>query len=300
MESTEKQRFRDLAQAYPASDRRWTVLFIGNHGKVFTFKHTRTLVVLVTLVLLTTLSGAVALLVLNLKGIEEKRKLQDALDVSLNQIKSLRHEKEILMARVVLAESRMKDTTANIAESAQPAASSSAAAESPNLRTDKRQAPRVAQPSTEISQSISSAADETEAQAVEESEATSGAVAVENFRVTYEPAQKRYQAVFKLKNTTEDTRRISGRAAVVLKGDDPNPETWLTLPTVEIVDGRPAGRIRGQSFAISYYKMMEFEKVSSAAPEVFQQATVFVFSASGDLLLEEDFTISLSQSNASQ
>ena len=86
----------------------------------------------------------------------------------------------------------------------------------------------------------------------------------------------------------------------MLKGDDPNPDTWLTMPTVEIVDGRPAGRIRGQSFAISYYKLMEFDKVSSAAPEVFHQATVFVFSSSGDLLLEEDFTISLSEANASQ
>jgi type II secretory pathway pseudopilin PulG len=300
MESTEKQRYRDLAQAYPATDRRWTVLVFGRHGKVFAFKHLQALVVLVALVIVITLSAAAALLVLNLKGIEEKRRLQDALDLSLNQIKSLRHEKEILMARMVLAESRTKDNAANIAESAQPAASSSAEANSTNHRTDNHQTPRAAQPSTEISEDRTSAAGETETQAAEESEATPGTVAVENFRVTYEPAQKRYQAAFKLKNTTGANRRISGRAAVVLKGDDPNADTWLTMPTVEIVDGRPAGRIRGQAFAINYHKIMEFEKVSSAAPEAFHQATVFVFSSSADLLLEEDFTINLSEANTSQ
>jgi hypothetical protein len=300
MESTEKQRYRDLAQAPPASDRPWTVLVFGSHGKVFAFKRLRTLVVSVALVLVIALSAAVALLVLNLKGIEERRRLQDTLDVSLNQIKSLRHEKEILMARVVLAESRIKDNEPNLSESAQPAASSSTEANSTNHRTNSRPTPHAVRPSSEISENLAAAAGETGTEAPEESQAPSGKVALEDFRVIYEPAQKRYQAVFKLKNTTEESRRVSGRAAVVLKGDDPNPDTWLTMPTVELVDGKPAGRIRGQSFAIHYFKVMEFDKVSSAAPEIFHQATVFVFSSSGDLLLEQDFTINLSESHASQ
>jgi hypothetical protein len=300
MESSENQRYRDLAQAPPASDRRWTVLVFGSRGKVFTFKRLRTLVVSVVLILVITLSAAVALLVLNLKGIEERRRLQDALDVSLNQINSLRHEKEILMARMVLAEAGVKDTGANSAASAQPAASSSTDANATGDKTANRQVPHAARASNEISQDLTSATDETGTDAAEESGTPSGTVAVEDFRVTFQPAQKRYQAAFKLKNTTEANRRVSGRAAVVLKGDDPNPDTWLTMPTVELVDGRPAGRIRGQAFAIHYFKAMEFEKVSSAAPDVFHQATVFVFSSSGDLLLEQDFTISLSEPHASQ
>ncbi|MGW8188324.1 MAG: LysM peptidoglycan-binding domain-containing protein, partial [Desulfobacterales bacterium] len=86
------------------SDRRWALVFIGEHSKTIAFKHLKAAVVVTTSIILA-LGGLVGGLVyLYQKAVGDIRSLENKV-VELNQaMQSLRDEKDILMARLVLTE----------------------------------------------------------------------------------------------------------------------------------------------------------------------------------------------------
>jgi len=94
----------------PGTDRRWTLLFIGDHGNVITLKRFKA-IVLVTAIVFFVAIGAVAFLLFINKGtLEENQVYRKRIENSQKQIEKLQHEKEILMARLVLAESKVKES----------------------------------------------------------------------------------------------------------------------------------------------------------------------------------------------
>ena len=69
--------------------RRWTVLFIGDHGKVIAFKRIKTVIALTLAVLVVALAAVAVLLVVN-QGLHGRgRDLQQRLEESRRQIESL-------------------------------------------------------------------------------------------------------------------------------------------------------------------------------------------------------------------
>ena len=95
----------------PGTDRRWTLLFIGDHGNVVTLKRFKA-IVLATGFLFFVAIGAVAVLIFMNKGVlDENQGFRKRIEIFQKKIETLRHEKEILMARLVLAESKAKENT---------------------------------------------------------------------------------------------------------------------------------------------------------------------------------------------
>ena len=86
---------------------------------------------------------------------------------------------------------------------------------------------------------------------------------------------------------------MAGHAIVVINGEQIRPDKWLAIPRIALSDGRPTGRQRGYAFGINHFKTMRFKTNLPRAPEIYQQATVFIFSEKGDLLHEQDFSINL-------
>jgi LysM repeat protein len=87
------------------SDRRWALLFIGEHSKTIAFNHLKAIIVVTALFILALggLAGGLAYLLQRAAG--DIRTLKNKV-VELNQaMQSLRDEKDILMARLVLTES---------------------------------------------------------------------------------------------------------------------------------------------------------------------------------------------------
>ena len=92
-------------------DRRWTLLFIGNHGRTITLKRFKGIVILAVLVLFVTIGVSVGLFAWNLKIIMDNHGLRDDLKNMSDRIDRLRYDKDILMTRLVVAETKVQENS---------------------------------------------------------------------------------------------------------------------------------------------------------------------------------------------
>ena len=101
-------------------DNRWTLLFIGDHGKVVTLKRFKSFTFFAGFIFVLSLATIALLYWYNQSIDKNNEKLQSSLDILQKRIKALRHEKDILMARLVLAEARAKESLGDITENPAP------------------------------------------------------------------------------------------------------------------------------------------------------------------------------------
>jgi hypothetical protein len=262
--------------------RRWTILFIGNHGRTITLKRFKGMVLLAFLVLVVSIGISAGLFIWNQKIIMEKHDLQVDLKKLNNQIDTLRHDKDILMTRLVLAESRVPESLGGKSEKT-----------SENKVPDQKKSDATREDTTKqlASKQVTSPAPKQTEPKPNNAPIDSGlSVAIENFQISNRSADNKLKIQFKIKNTSPHSRRVSGHAIVVLKGEQTN---WLPIPWMPLVDGRPRGKQRGHSFGINYFKTMRLSTRSPKFPEKFQTATVYVFTRNGELLLEKGYSVKL-------
>ncbi len=271
----------------PGTDRRWTLLFIGDHGNVITLKRFKA-IVLVTASAFFMAIGAVAILTFMNKGtLEENQQYRKRIENSQKQIEKLRHEKEILMARLVLAESKSKESISEGRQSQAPintadqiSQKSQTESKIATVKENKKvpSVPEATQPKPTSLESL-----DTEPVV---------SVAVENFKVSRESDSANLNAEFKIKNTSPESQKLAGHAVVVLKGNDLPKYKWLVMPAVGLVGDKPSGQ-RGKRFSIQRFRTMNFTSRTPNHSDEFRTAVVFVFSKTGELLLEQDFAVKL-------
>ena len=250
-------------------DRRWTLLFIGDRGKTITFSSFKAVVLTMICVLL--ISAAVAGGFYYLYQVEKKNNasLQNDMDNLRQVVTSLRNEKDILMARLVVAESRVEET---LAKKDKP-------------QKDKSQPEQKAVKYASVDRQATKRSTDSQT----DNQVT---VAVEDFIVFHEPDINTLRVQYKVINTGSKEQPVSGKTIVVLKNTDAEQNKWLPLPSVPLVAGKPSGQW-GRSFSIFNFRTMRFKVNDQPGPDQFNTATVFVFSLTGDLLLEKDFAVGI-------
>lgn len=263
-------------------DRRWTLLFIGNHGRTITLKRFKGIVILSFVVLVVAIGGSAGLFIWNQKIIMDNHALKDDLKKLDERIDTLRHDKDILMTRLVLAESRVQESLGGKTE--KPAANKSADQEQSSSadedKTSQVVAKKMERPTTKPAEPQPNRAP-----------GDSGlSVAVEDFQISNLSDDNSLKVLFKIKNTSPNSQRISGHTVVILKGEQTG---WLPIPWMPLVDGRPTGKQRGHSFGINYFKTMRLSARSPKFPEKFQTASIYVFTREGELLLEKGYPVQL-------
>ena len=262
-------------------DRRWTILFIGDHGKVITLKRFKGVVFFTGLVFVLSAVAIVLLLWYNQSINSKNEKLESSLDLFQKRIQTLRHDKEILMARLVLAESRVKENIDN----------------SQNTEAPK---PLIANKENEPSQeeSVEGVEDKNKKPAVNppvkpkpvsEQPDTNYSVNVEDFNILKLSNPAKIKIQFKIKNTSPNRQRVSGHAIVVLKGDELKPKMWLSVPPIGLVGGKPTGKQPGYGFSINNFRTMRFTTNAPQSPLEYNKAAVYVYGGNGKLLLEQEF-----------
>lgn len=266
-------------------DKRWTLLFIGNHGRTITLKRFKGMVLLTCLVLCISIAITVGLLYLSLNIRHEKKQLESDLQEMKAQIKAIRYEKDVLMTKLVLAESRSKaDPDSKPQIQSEPAV--------------QQQYPGGTEKTEQITQPAE-VREETPAEAeIDDPPADnlpeSGlSVAIENFKASTEADENLLRVQFKIKNTSPNSQHVSGHAIVVLKGEQIQQNKWLTIPRMSLSDGKPTGRQRGYDFGINHFKTMRLKTNLPSSPEIYQSATVFIYTRNGNLILEQDFPVNL-------
>jgi len=294
MENIQRDLEKELAAvSLPKASRkskRWTLLFIGDHGKVFSIKRFKGLAILWIFLLLVSIFIAAGFYYLYQNTHQANTKLSFSLENSQQVLISLRNEKDILMARLVVAESRLAALQVKTKRRQAEAVSDNLIAGSSPV--ERKQAGTVVKKSPPLFVNQKKQRTDTKGVVVSTmATPVSTSVAIENFEVYYEPATQTYRAKFKLKNVNPSSTPISGYTAVVLKEGALSQDKWITLPTIKLVAGKPFGYKRGQYFSIVRFKTVKFKIINPSDPKQFDKATVFVFDAQKKLLLEKDFQI---------
>jgi len=260
---------------------RWTLLFIGNRGKPITLKRFKGMVLFTLLVLGGIIVLAAGLFFWNRNILNEKNQLESHLKKLEEQNQELRHERDILLTRMVLAEAMTPEKQGSATEN----------------QTTEKSSEQAAQETADAEQSVPPAVTTTKAedqnqvklQPDSDPPGSGLSVAIEEFKLSVKSGNNSLRVQFKLKNTSPYSQHVSGHAIVVLKGEEIQPNLWVALPGISLIEGKPTGRQQGNAFGISNFKIMRFTASKPQSPEKFQTASVYVFAQTGELLLEQDY-----------
>jgi hypothetical protein len=272
-------------------DRRWTLLFIGDHGRVVTLKRFKGYVFLAVFIFLMAAAAIVLLYRHNQNIILDNDKLHSSLEILQKRIKALRHEKEILMARLVLAESRVKESLGAGGKTADRDETPLKDADLKKFSDDNK--------SVEADVTNKTSADQASAKAIVAPQPSTFnlSVDVEDFNIISMADPTKLKIQFKVKNTSPNSQRVAGHSIVVLNGDPLKPPKWLSIPQMKLVNGKPTGQQRGHGFAINYFRTMRFTTNVPPSPDQYKSATVYVFAGNGELLLEKNFPCEIPTAN---
>jgi len=240
--------------------RQWTLLIISNRGKSITIKWFKTLAITAAFLFVIAITASLWFGFLYKSSIESNKNMRFNLKNLQRKIISLEHEKDILMARLILTESRVEESMAKTDDTIPF-----------NKTADRDSDIEKISVKPEIALSVSA----------------------DDLIVFYQPDLNSLRVQYMLRNTGSKAHAIAGRSVVILKnkGDD-DQKKWLILPHVPLVSGKPTGK-KGRHFSIFNLKTMKFRANDQTGPGQFNIAIVYIYSTTGKLLLEKDFPIGI-------
>ncbi|MFO7666149.1 MAG: hypothetical protein R6V76_05990 [Desulfobacterales bacterium] len=232
-----------------------TIILLGDDGKVKHIRIIRGMIITLLLVQIVILCSGVYFFSSGMRFVEDKRVMENELIIAQKKYLTIRDEKDMLMARLVLAESEVNKETggARVSKTAETSASASA----------------VQLPPTPVN---------------------SGRISVDDINVFHEAGAKRLKIKFDIKNN-QNSRQVSGYSFVILKENEIGEAGWLTIPFVSLDSKRPAAVNKGRYFSTSKITTVNLATNIRSVPLRFKLATVLLYSVSGELLLEKNFPV---------
>ncbi|MBU1182850.1 MAG: hypothetical protein KKE00_13025 [Proteobacteria bacterium] len=234
-----------------------TLILLGDDGKVKHIRIIRGMIIALLLVQIVILCSGAYLFSSGMRFVEDKKIMEKELIIAQKNYLIIRDEKDMLMARLVLAESLVNKETggAGVSKTATTSAKASAA-----------QIPLAP--------------------------VNSGRVSIDNINVFHEAGANRLKIQFDLKSN-HNSKQVSGYSFVILKENDIDEAGWLPVPFVSLVSKRPTAVNKGRYFSTSKFTTVNLTTNIRSVPPRFKLVTVFLYSVSGELLLEKDFPVSL-------
>jgi len=116
-------------------------------------------------------------------------------------------------------------------------------------------------------------------------------IAIENFKVFKDGSSKDLLVRFDIKNISTELGDVSGRIFTLLKPDEQSKDQWRVLPSADLKDGIPFEYKKGQYFSISHFKPVKFRIKQQLDPDLFKIAAIYIFNDEGDLIVEEHLDI---------
>ena len=268
---------RPLPDPPPPPDERrpWTVLFIGDHGRVIPFTRVKTLLGFGAAAFAVSLAAVAVLAVVNHSLHRRAVELQQSLTAAGRTISELRHERDLLTAQVVLVENRMQEMSAGF---------------SPGRAAENRSAAEAA-PAAPGAEMVLTADADRAPPAVQPPAGAGEGVTIEGFQLRGQAEKKRLDLTYRLVNASPGQKPQAGSVVVVLKALELPPEEWLTIPDVALVRGRPANPQKGYAFSIRHSKLFEHSVAFPKDIRAYTHAVVYVFSKRGELLTAREYPV---------
>jgi len=241
-------------------------MLVESRGKTWSFGKAKRVLIILGLLGCAGMGALVALLLLYHGMAKENRLLEKNLLAARSSNQPLQTENDMLMAQLSIAEAKIEV-----------------------LRSERqrRQEGRINGERPEKPDMV-----EKDSSSSQDGEAASS-IAVDDFRVYYDPNQGQLEVEFRLLNILDTDESVSGFIFVVFPSAEMG-DPALSLPAVNLEDGVPADVDRGRYFNISNFNIIRFRTIAQSSPEAYGSPTVFVYGKTGELLLRTVFPMEIS------
>lgn len=297
----------------------WTLLLVGELGKIVSFPLSKALVVTLAAVLSTTFAFVVFAMISYYRIRSENITLRNDLDDVKADLVVANKAKEGALVRLMLLEPKIepdkklkqhskKDKLASVSadikdtprkakpdkkrdasvSDKKPQLAISEAAKPPAAASEGTQdaVPKAVKPEKETS--IDEATDTTD----EPVEAASfEGIAVEGPEIWPTAEGTAVKFKFSLRNIDPEGKKIRGHTFVVLEPEEGSNEPARVSPWSPLQDGKPTMFKRGQYFGIARFKYVGGTFPDMQDVQRFKTATIYVYSESGELLVQEVYEV---------
>ncbi len=313
----EKEIVRQLTPRRRKKQKKWTLMVIGDHGRVIPVRNFLGILFALFFVLVVMMIAAFSLYMFYKSPMEENKALHEAHEIATQKIKALRNEKDILMAKLVIAQTKFEKRY-KATKKKQPKKKKAErppvkpvvktkpvpiSADIPAMPFGKEyKAESAIDPLEKTSASVPAKIETpavNEKILIEEPSKPAWAptralpvVTVEKFETFFSKDDGVLKAQFRIRNIREKPEPVSGYAFVVLKNDNPDRIGWLLLPRGELISGRPSQVKKGRYFSIARFRTVRFN-TKTKDPLQYKNATVIIFGSKKELLLEEDIPVNI-------
>ena len=307
MEDISRELEREIAQIKPAPHklrRENVILIVNDFGEIRSGAFLKVLVCVFLVVSLIGGLGTVAFYRLYAKANNQNNQLKNTQDAFEKEVDRLTREKELLMARFVMtgntAELKALTLAGKIGQGSLKNEKRSGMKEkkgrNESVSTDTEPDVKVLEEDAAGSDKKRSAASgaqpddrEDGAEKPQESEAAS-VVSIGSFSLKSGRNARELIVRFNIRNTTENSKEISGRMFCVLKPKDTPPDKWVVIPKASIMKSEVPGPYKqGHYFSISRFKPVQFTVNTKVPLQDFSAASVFIFDETENLLLKTTF-----------
>lgn len=277
------------AQKSLTQKKRWYFLIVSDYGKIISVRRFKGLFIAALGLFLVGIVAAGTLLPLYGDAIAENKRLQHNLDVARQRLKSMQADMDVLLVRIVSAES-LADLKSIAQEGKKLDDSDNAASAKPKTEVKELLSTSETKKGFQLPQGLSpdndNAAVEDRAQMRQNGVSS---ITIENPRLFTVSSAGRLQLTFKIKNSGR--KKISGTVFAILKPDDSAPSDWLIYPAVDLISEKPAPPEKGVAFSIMNFTTMEMKLGDLNDAGRFQKMAILVYDTSGEMLFEKHFPI---------
>lgn len=267
----------DRGKPSPKRDRYWSVMLVGDHGRVIPFRHFKGLAIGLCAGFILMMIAIVVMAILYTHQMKKLAVLQTRMSEVQQQNSKLRDEKDLYLTRLMLKENKPVATPVTPA----PTVTAKGSIEDPPV---VKEAPEASKPPV--------SKPEKPAPVKKKPVKMKWMADIRKFSVSYDAKQETLKAQFRIYNTSRPKKPLSGRSVIVFKGSDNAPTKWLSVPQVQLNDGKPPAT-KGQPFQIRNYFTMRFRAYRQKPPIPYTSVTAYVFSEEGQLLASKDLAVNI-------
>jgi hypothetical protein len=241
----------------------WRLILVGYHGSIVPLGSVKiVLFLLITCFILILVSACI----LGFMYIQKKSNYSDVikeLDQKNERLRTLRDERDVLLARLVITESKLES----------------------NIDSKKGLSK---QPSSDIKESTRESGSNPQ-----QKKQLAISVDISDFKIRHDSETDTIAASYILKNKTKGDVQVSGRCLMVLKGSINQEITKYTIPNAPWENGIPSAK-HGHGFAIRNFLTVEMNRSAPNHNFVFDHGIVYIFDSDGKVLLKREIPINLS------
>jgi hypothetical protein len=278
-----------IIERFYQDPRSWTIVLIGDLGKMVSLHLTKPLLLASTACLALIVAVFIYSAVSYRSVRSENKALSKNLDRLSAKLRSAEETREEALVRLMLleasagqaagktvndSEQQTKDKASQATEQAPPATA--------GVKARAQEAPRPAAAAL-----LSSRADTDKVAPP----MPTARVSIRNLEIWLEPDDNEFKFKFMVRNTDRESGKVAGYAFLVLKPKGDSGKPPRVFPVTPLKNGKPDNFKDGHHFSIARYTFVRgtLAEVSTIGP--FETAKIYVYSDTGDFLLEKAFNV---------